>query len=544
MQTEQLFENVRKSGEISPSNLHAYVPYLRPHIHRRERKIFFMISKRPMLELSNEEVLLFNSIDGQKTMAELEHAYPGASERIVTWHKAELLELIPPVSAPARPHLVVIEPHMDDAALSVGGRLLHRRGRCRITILSVVKWSIFTSYLTLGRDLLDFEEISELRTRESLLSAKLFSAEHQCLDWSDAPLRFWPAERWSRETAERFGREPQLFTNMVPNSKDVAQLATEIVERLTALKPDELWIPMGLGNHLDHRTTRSACLLALSTNRSRFPNVQASMYEDLPYASTPGHAERIRKALDSCGTKLIRATEDITDVFPEKIRAVSVFASQFKISHMEAGIRSAALRGGRTSGELAESYYQVEGDIHLPSEVQLSRECDGLTALENRAHALIRKRTKQHNITVIALPSGSLGKWKTELESLQSAFPNAAFRFYASDQIAWQAEPGHANVQPKFLNSWRGWLAIFGLQFFRVRTPIIILWRGAYGAVPQPKLKKSVNCILRSLFPFRPVLFARTLTDLSNILGVQPSTGIAMRTTNPEGLAVRPSLSS
>jgi len=32
--------------------------------------------------------------------------------------------MIPPTERGSAPHLVVIEPHMDDAALSVGGRLL------------------------------------------------------------------------------------------------------------------------------------------------------------------------------------------------------------------------------------------------------------------------------------------------------------------------------------------------------------------------------------------------------------------------------------
>jgi hypothetical protein len=75
--------------------------------------------------------------------------YPGACDRLLRWREAAILELIHPIASPAGPHLVVIEPHMDDAVLSVGRRLVHRRGRCRITILSVVKWSTFTSYLVL-----------------------------------------------------------------------------------------------------------------------------------------------------------------------------------------------------------------------------------------------------------------------------------------------------------------------------------------------------------------------------------------------------------
>src|SRR5579864_3169760 len=152
-------------------HINACVPQVRPHFRRRDRSLFFMISRRPLLELSAEEAFLYESIDGRKTVAELEEIHTGAKDRLLTWHKAEVVELIPPMSIPARPHLVVIEPHMDDAALSVGGRLLHRRGRCRITILSVVKWSNFTSYLRATGNALSVAEVTTLRLQESDFAA-------------------------------------------------------------------------------------------------------------------------------------------------------------------------------------------------------------------------------------------------------------------------------------------------------------------------------------------------------------------------------------
>jgi hypothetical protein len=79
---------------------------------------------------------------------------------------------------------------MDDAVLSAGGRLFHRRGQCRITLLSVVKWSNFTSYLRLKQNFLNVREITDLRQQESELAASLLGADHYCLDWTDAPLRF------------------------------------------------------------------------------------------------------------------------------------------------------------------------------------------------------------------------------------------------------------------------------------------------------------------------------------------------------------------
>jgi LmbE family N-acetylglucosaminyl deacetylase len=506
---------MRLSDDIS-----AHVPQVRPHNQRRDRKLFFMISRKPLLELSNEEVLLYDSIDGRKTAAELEEMHPGALGRLLRWREAAVVELIPPISPPARPHLVVIEPHMDDAALSVGGRLLHRRGLGRTTILSVVKWSNFTSYLTLGRDFLNVREITYLRQQESELAAKLFGAEHHCLDWTDASLRFWPAERWSIATAERFRHAPQIFTNLVPSPRDVSLLAEQLAQHLNVLAPDELWIPMGLGNHSDHRTTRSACLLMLAEASNRFSSVPVSMYEDIPYASTLGHAAQIRAALGGVGTRLVRATEDITDVFEEKLHAVSVYASQFKVSSMEPVIRGLAEREGGAAGKLAEAYHCLEGEVRLPPESQLSRECAGLMALQSGMRALLTDRTKCRRMTVMALPSGSLRKWETDSESVVAAFPNADFRVYVPEDMAWQVEEGgNDKLRPELvLGRWRGWVGIIWREFFRFRTPTVVLWRGAYCAAPQSKVKKLTNVLISALLPFRRVLFARTLWDFCCVL--------------------------
>jgi len=521
-------------------DIHRYVPHVRPHIHRRDQKLFFMISRRPVLELATEEVVLYESIDGRKTVGELEDQKPGAIESLLCWHKAEILELIPPISPPEHPHIVVVEPHMDDAALSVGGRLLHRRGHCRITILSMMRQSNFTSYLTVGRDFTNVAEISKLRTQESELSAGLLGAKHSCLGWDDAPLRLWPAERWSAEIVQRFKQEPQLFTNFVPEFTDVSKLAHQLLSRLTELHPDELWIPMGLGNHLDHRSTRSACLLLLSQKLPQLNGVRVSMYEDLPYASTPGHSTQIRAALAAHGTQLVRQTEDVTDVFTEKVRAISVFASQFKISHMEPGIRQAAMREGQGNGHLCEVYHQVEGDVTLPSEFELSRECEGLVKLESGTKSVIKKRAKSRSVTVIVLPSGSLAKWRTGWPQLQRAFPNASFLVYAPADLSWQIEErpnGKIMLEfvPKRLMQWIG---VLSREFLKFRTPTIVLWRGAYASLPRAGSKKIVNLLLRCSLPFRRVLFARTLQDISSIFNQQLShaDALSIDPSKPRGL--------
>lgn len=496
----------------------AHIPRVRPHNRVRDRKLFFMISNRPILEWSAEEALLYESIDGRKTVAELEKMHTGAHNRLLRWQAAAIIELIPPVAAPASPHLVVIEPHMDDAVLSAGGRLLHRRGQCRVTILSVVKWSNFTSYLLLKRDFLNVRDITDLRQQESTLAASLLGADHRCLDWTDAPLRFWPAERWSLATVETFAAAPDTFVNQFPDPGDVSQLAERLGDILSALAPTELWIPMGLGDHVDHRTTRSACLRMLAGARERFAHVPVVMYEDVPYAShTATQAAQISAALASNGMRLVRCTEDITDVLEEKLRVASVYASQFKLSYIGPKIRQLAEREGGSTGTFAEAYHRLEGEPCLPCEALLSRDWFGLARLRTEICQLLAKRIECRRLTVMALPSGHLGRWKNDRESLLAAFPNAEIRVYVSEEWVWLAEEGGSDKLS--LRIVRGgkmsWIGACWIELFRFGTPTVVLWCGAYGSGFR-------GALIKWLLPFRRVMLAKTLCEFCRILSDQP----------------------
>ena len=411
---------------------------------------------------------------------------------------------------------------MDDAILNVGGRLLNRRGLCCFTIVSMTRWSNFTSYLTHGRDFMNVQEISDLRRQESELAARLLGGEFHSLEWSEAPLRFWPSERWSPAIAEKYKHDPYMFWYRMPSPRDVRVLAEQLSQTLAVREPDELWIPLGLSNHVDHRTTRSVCLLMLVEERRRFSAIPVSIYEDIPSVATYGHGPEIRVALAEYGTRLVRTTEDITDVFEEKLRAISVYASQFKMSYIEPIVRGVAEQEAIATGRLAEAFYRVEGEVHLPPESRLSRESAGLMALESGVRTLVTNRTKHRRITVMALPFGSLGQWESDSKSLRAAFPNADLLVYVSEDIAWLAEEiGDDKLRLELVRGRWGWVAVIWHEFLRFRTPTVVLWRGAYASAPRSKVKKLINFFLKSLLPFRRVLFARNLWDFCCVMNEQ-----------------------
>lgn len=513
-----------------------FVPQIWPHYHRRGRRVYFMLSRRPALELSAQETAIFDSVDGQRNVAEIENIHPGAGEQLKRWRDAALLELIPPITPPAGPHLVVIEPHMDDAVLWAGGRLLHRRGKSRITILSVVGWSNFTSYLTLNREsrtpymirnrgAFSVDEVSRLRQRESALAASVLGAESRCLGWFDSLLRVVPPNRWSETVFDQFEKSPQTFVKFFPNSAEVSSLAGQLCEAMKQLRPDELWIPMGLEEHIDHRTTRNACLRMLAESPEAFKGVTVDMYEDVPHAWVKlfGQVQQIRHALGVRGTRLIPMREEIGDVLPEKIRVSTLYASQFKRSYLEPLLRGLAKREPSEGVAFAETFHRLAGRVEVPRESDMCREAPGLAALRVRTVQWLRNERRPYRLTVIALPSGLSGCWGVDTKFLLSAFPNIHLQIYVAGNCAWRIWDGGA-VRFKFLRG-SGWLSAAFCEFFRFGCPTLVLWRGAYGVGLQQRLRRaaalgvrSAHGLTRCLLPFRQVLFARSLSDLCGVL--------------------------
>ncbi|HUL29153.1 MAG TPA: hypothetical protein VLZ03_01770, partial [Thermodesulfobacteriota bacterium] len=236
--------------------------------------------------------------------------------------------------------------------------------------------------------------------------------------------------------------------------------------------------------------------------------------EDVTAPADFGYAAKISMALAGGGARLVRGTEDITDVFEEKLRVLSIFASQFKLSYMEPRIRKFGEHEGGTAGKFAEPYYRVEGEPCLPLESQLFRKDPA--SLQTDIHRLLPKMTKYRRLTVMALPSGRIGTWKANKESLMAAFPNIDLRGYVSEKTAWQAEEGGKDkLRLQVVRGrWRGWGGVILRNLFRFQTPTLILWYGAYGTSIRRRL-------IKWMLPFRYVLFSATLCDFICILNEQ-----------------------
>jgi LmbE family N-acetylglucosaminyl deacetylase len=227
--------------------------------------------------------------------------------------------IIAAVERAPRSGVLVVEPHLDDAALSAASRIAQLRG-VEVQILTVFGRS---SYVAPGRPAISRGDVTSLRRREAAASAALLGARHRALENDDALLRF-QAEQPGPDLERRwlgwqsFGPEPTA----------VASLARQLGEVIEQLSPAEVWGPMGLGEHVDHAATRDALL---HVHRRSAPGLWAlHLYEDQPYASwNPTRAGRLRERLAGYGFIATRDTLRPTAAERAiKRRALQCFASQ------------------------------------------------------------------------------------------------------------------------------------------------------------------------------------------------------------------------
>lgn len=324
--------------------------------------------------------------------------------------------------------MVVLEPHSDDAALSAGARIAALRGRARVTIVTVAPRSSFTRDWYAGRQRRSPAEITALRTAEARRAAELLGAEHLALTEDEATLRFAPAEAWTDAAQPRLAAAFTAYFGSLPTRTDVRSWAARLGPVLDTLRPDELWLPLAVGEHVDHHLVRDAGIEAAAACASA-PRV--SLYEDLPYAlSHPDHGARIVAALEAAGAGPRAAIVAVASTLADKARAVSVFSSQEDPAvFRDVVARRAAALGGEAVVTLERPRVPDVVATALDPEL-LERVRAQLTAWRIAAPARL-----------VLLSWAPLARPHEELALLAAALPHTTLELHLRDTWSWQAPP-------------------------------------------------------------------------------------------------------
>jgi LmbE family N-acetylglucosaminyl deacetylase len=476
----------------------------RPHYRRDGSAVFFLISQRPALTLADDDVALFDSLGEARRAGDL---HPNAMQLLAEWYAAEVIDILPPPPPPGRP-LVAIEPHMDDVALSAGGRLLLRRGERPVVLLSVTRESNVSGYWTLQREFFDDAAITTLREMESSIVAELAGGVHRSLDIPDAPLRYRPASEWNAKNLMMLQDGFAAYYGFPPQPEEIGALAKRLAEEVLPLDPAELWIPLGLGGHCDHRITRDACIAMIAAHWDRFEAIPILLYEDHPYATYfPQQVEQIAAAFAARGARITPVPADITSVFDEKVRLVGVYASQFKSRAMEPKLRE---RAGEIGGgeALIERAHRMENRPELPPESELAPDADAIRAPRAKFSSW-----KGRTLTVVF--GGAVGAWERSMRLLLDRF--ARVRVLIDRERMWETDHwSDPRVEVIAVTNWR---FAFLREALRVGQPVIVVqfppwpledrWRQQIFKSPLPS-----HAGLATLFALRPRIFVRHLGDL------------------------------
>lgn len=408
------------------------IPLRRPHFQLRNGELYFLISRRPSLKLRDVEAAVWNAIDGGTPVSTLLKRFPEANACLKKLHEAEAIEFAEPRdTGGGRRKILVIEPHMDDAVLSVGGLMWKKRGTCEFTVATVAGRSNFTSYQKIGRDYFDVDTVTELRCRESELAMRLLGGKHMVLDGLDAPLRYHPGN-WTLEWFHKNRRAISAFQNHSALDEELATATALIGKLLRQTDASEIWIPLGVGCSADHETTRNACLLALVRAAADGLHFDVRMYQDVPYAMAfPRHTGQLLATLESAGAETERIIHDVHDEMPAKLRLISIFASQFKMSYMRPKVEATArMVVGKGSG-----FRELTVKLNrLPREVdtfELYSGREDILSLRARIARWNPKHRSSKRITILC-PMG-VGRWKENMECLLDRFPGAIFEIHMTE---------------------------------------------------------------------------------------------------------------
>jgi LmbE family N-acetylglucosaminyl deacetylase len=281
--------------------------------------------------------------DGRHTLAAVARESGVARHDLIRAHDDGLLlfwRSALTVDAPPAPHAlhgVIVSPHPDDAALSCGGRMLGDHALLVVNCFTRSAWWRFPFTSA------DADRIQACRTAEEDLVSRLSGCAAVALDLPEALLR---------------GRTMDDVFTATPDARDdgVRRAVVDVVQRLAGEHPLAHWyLPLGVGNHIDHRLARDAALDALRERGIRPTHLH--FYEDLPYAAKEP-AETVTGSLS--GVTLRRETLGIEEQLPWKLELLRAYGSQFRWSEL-APVRAYARTVG--AGEPAEAVWTATDGV-------------------------------------------------------------------------------------------------------------------------------------------------------------------------------------
>lgn len=476
--------------------------FARPHFRYDDGKLHFFLSERVFRALTPEEDEVWHSVQGA---SKRRHELPDgpAVDALVA---AGVLERVVPVARGSRRRVLVVEPHADDAALSIGGTMWKLRERCDFHLLTLASETNYTSDFHLRRGFLDRARVTAMRRIENEIFVAHLGGSHASAGLNEATLRYRNGD-WSLDFLRDHRVAVSASNNRRVEPEVLAQWCDLLRRRFGAHDLDEIWIPLGAGTHGDHDLTRDA---ALAVIREQPPTATVRLYEDVPYGSDfPEHTRRLLELFETGGSPLEPWIQDITAEYEKKLALLSIYASQFKVDRVSEGVERSARDGERRVERLWTMRTPPPASTHRDLWI-------GAPAVAALMPCVRRFRERAATIgTVSIFAINAAGRWPSDLARLKEAFPRARFMVYAGPTT--RAEFDAARDDRVRVRAVSGtptsWLVAALREFFARRRVIIA------GAA----MRKAE--FLRRLWPYGESLVVAEMDTLYQALGIAGEAG-------------------
>jgi LmbE family N-acetylglucosaminyl deacetylase len=488
-----------------------YILVRRPHFQLQGDALFEPGSKNPRRKLSAAETRFWDLMRRRVSVKEVREARGECADAMIReFVGSEFCEVVEPVFPGDRRRVLVIEPHADDAALSLGGTMWLRRLECTFVVATMASRSNHVRYRDLGCDYFDINEVTELRRRESELFAGMVGGVHVSVGMSDAVLRYRDAH-WTAEFFRRHQMSIQVATSRIADDRERRRW-TDAVRRLLTEQPSaEVWFPLG-GPHADHMLTADACFAAFLEDPSLVRGRILRVYQEFPYAARfPRHMTDALNALKNAGAVLEENPVPIDNAGEQKLRLASVYDSQ-EIEEMRADTQASALGHGLTAGP-AELLWTLKS---LPERIDPAGIVSGAMAGHNQAVAvqmwLSRNKQKERLRVLLPMPTG---RWAADLEALCAAFPHAKFEVYvapAAEAEVVDAPSDRVEVR-KVASGALSWILLSCRLSLEMRAPPTLFHAGAR--------RERQARLLAKLWPRSDTLIVASMDALVSALQVE-----------------------
>ncbi len=221
---------------------------------------------------------------------------------------------------------LILSPHADDAAFSLGGILHLGLLRVPVTLLTLFGKS---NYLEHGGFQPGWESATQTRRAEEEAFAARLGLDLDFRTLPEAALResIEGDRLFASGAAEQLKDFPELFETLSASMRD-AQLET-------------VWIPLGLGCHRDHLLVQRT-----ATRIAETLSLACCYYEDLPYAHWLSERS-IRRHAEAIDRRIRPVFVAVESVIERKMEALGLYPSQVSGRHLDA-VEAYARRWSRT----------------------------------------------------------------------------------------------------------------------------------------------------------------------------------------------------